>query len=135
MDESPFSDIHDSRITFAAAQPRQNQNNQNFPPILVPIGRDGKVIADHNKDNWNRHESIVFGSQLGLSAERRVKLLPGCRCRDHFALGGKNSEPDIRGHNRSEDRPNVDVGRAPAENVGQSPGEHGNHQHRECGER
>src|SRR5579864_9202254 len=36
----------------------KNESNENFPSVLVPVGRDGKVIADHNKNNGNRHESI-----------------------------------------------------------------------------
>jgi hypothetical protein len=41
---------------------KQNQADENFPTIPVPVGRDGKVIADHDKDNGNGHESIVFGT-------------------------------------------------------------------------
>src|ERR1700757_1110680 len=112
----------------------KNENNQNFPAVLVPIGRDRKMIADHDKNNWNRQESIVFGSQLGLSPERGIKFF-SCRCyRDHSALRRQNSEPNVGRHNRSEDCPEMNVGRATAECVSQSPGEHGDHQYRECAE-
>ena len=40
----------------------QNQADENFPSVGVSIGRDRKVIADHKKDNWNRHERIMFGA-------------------------------------------------------------------------
>ena len=101
----------------------ENQSNQNFPTISIPVSCDRKVIADHDKDNRNGHESIVFGSQLGLGAERRIECFPG-RCRgNHFALRGKNAKPHVGSHDGSEHGPNVDVGGAPAEHMHQSPGE------------
>ena len=47
----------------------KNESDKDFPTVRVPVGRDGKVIADHDKDNRDRHECIVFGTQLRLGAE------------------------------------------------------------------
>ena len=46
----------------------QDESDQNLPTISAPVCRDGKVIADHNKDDGDHHESIVLGTQLGLGA-------------------------------------------------------------------
>jgi hypothetical protein len=54
---------------FSRQPSKKHEGNQNFPTVFVPIGRDRKMIADHDKNNWNRQESIVFGSQFGLCAE------------------------------------------------------------------
>ena|SRR5271163_1841941 len=48
---------------------QKNEANKDFPTVSIPVGCDGKVIADHNKDNGNRQEGVVFGAQLGLRAE------------------------------------------------------------------
>ena len=48
---------------------KKNEADKDLPTVCVPVGRDRKVIADHDKDNRNRHERIVFGTQLRLSAK------------------------------------------------------------------
>ena len=39
----------------------EHERNQYLPGISVAVSRHGEVIADHDKDNGNGHESIVFG--------------------------------------------------------------------------
>src|ERR1700683_1139282 len=78
-----------------------NQCHQNLPAISVSVSRYGEMIADHDKDNWNRHESIVLGSQLGLPSERRIKLCAGRSRGNHLALGWKYAEPHVGRHDGS----------------------------------
>lgn len=40
----------------------QHERNQDLPGISVAVSRYREVIADHDKDNGNGHESIVFGT-------------------------------------------------------------------------
>lgn len=38
----------------------KNEADKDLPTVCVPVGRDRKVIADHDKDNRNRHKGIMF---------------------------------------------------------------------------
>jgi len=71
---------------------------------------------------------LCLERSLACALSDRIESFPGGRGRNHFALGGENSEPNIGGHNRPEHRSNMDVGRARTEHVHQSPGEQGNRQ-------
>ena len=113
---------------FSGHPAENNQEDEDLPSECISVGGNGKVIADHDKDHGNSQKRIVFGTQLGLRAKRPIESFPGGRGRNHFALGGENSEPNIGSHNRPEHRSNMDVGRARTEHAHQSPGQKRNHQ-------
>lgn len=50
---------------FSRDPAEENQRDQNFPGIDIPVRRHRKVIANHDKNDRNRHERVVFGAQLG----------------------------------------------------------------------
>src|SRR5258708_153293 len=93
------------------------------------------MIADHEKDYWHCHEGIVLGTQLRLSAERRIKLAARTTAAHHLALSRKNHKPNIGRHNGPEHRAHVDKSSAPTENMHHSPGDRGSHHQRKCRER
>src|SRR3989442_13444426 len=92
----------------------KHESDQNFPTIRIAVSCHREVVADHQNDDWNRHEGIVLGAQLGLGAERSIELGAGCCRGDHFALCWKDSEPHVGGHDRTEYRPSVNVSRTAA---------------------
>ena len=115
----PIAAIHTSSFSdnLRGHPAEKDETNENLPSISISVSRDRKMIADHEKNHRDCHESIVFGAQLGLRAQRSVKLFPGRCRRDHFSLRGKNAEPDICRHDGSENRTDVNVGGTAAEKM------------------
>ncbi len=85
------------------------------------------MTADHEKNYRDRHERVVLGTQFGLGAERRVELFAGSSRGDELALRGQDLKPDVRRHDGPHDRSHVDIRRATAENMRQSPGQKCDH--------
>ncbi len=55
----------------------EHQGGQNFPTISVSVSGHGKMIAEHDKYDWHRHERVVLGAKLGLGPKRRIEGAPG----------------------------------------------------------
>ena len=87
---------------FCGYPAEENERDQDHPSVRVSVGRGWEVIAQHNEDYRNRHESVVLGAELRASAERDVEFAACCGRCDHLPLCGKNSHPDVERHDGSE---------------------------------
>jgi hypothetical protein len=52
--------ILSSSDKFCCNPANQNKHSEDCPVVAVAVGCRWEVIADHDEDNWNSHEGVLF---------------------------------------------------------------------------
>ncbi len=99
--------------------PGDEQEEQHEPVAWARVSRR-KMIGQHDKEQWERDEAVMHRPLFGTLTECEIGRPAGARCVEHLLLGGKNSLPHIRDHDRAEQCPDVDEGGA----AGKQPAHH-----------
>src|SRR5207248_11705142 len=64
----------------------KHESDQNFPTIRIAVSCHREVVADHQNDDWNRHEGIVLEGSLALAARRGMNFAPACAAAVNLGL-------------------------------------------------
>ena len=89
---------------------------QDQPVPLVRV-REREVDRDHREDDRKRQVVVVHRALLRPEQRRRVRLPPLLLGADELPVGGNDVEEDVPGHDRPEHRPDLEEGRAAAEEL------------------
>src|SRR5713101_1283750 len=100
----------------------QDQHRQDQPGVLGAVGRGRVVVADHGQHGRHREEGVVLAAELRPSDQGFVQRLAGAHAGHDAAVGGHDAQPDVGGHQRSQQRADVDVRGAPVEDLHQRVG-------------
>ena len=92
------------------------------------------MAAHHDEQHREREIIVVERAQRRLRAARRVGRATRAECGDHFALGGNDDQEHVGRHDRADRGPDVEVGRARAQQLAQSPRERGGEHEQRRGE-
>src|SRR5258705_764292 len=104
----------------------EDQQRKNDPLVALSVGYARIVTADHDEDNRDGHESVLFRSQLGLCRQTLIRLPALLESRNHAFLSWQNMHPDIGGHDGAKQCTNVNISTSSTEDPGESEGQRDN---------
>src|SRR3990167_5657598 len=119
-------------VEVVAHQYRQHRDTrQNQPVVLAAVGAR-EVVADHDEQHRQGEVVVVARTQQAFGRQGRVRrgvVFDGLNQR---ALGRHDGEEHVADHDGANDRADMDIGRATAENLAEAIGG-GNDQHEQHG--